>query len=81
MINKERLMRLGNVRPEKVKRIARELVRRFPDKFTTNFEENKKVLSSIASIPSTRLRNSIAGYITRLISIYQSTNSTSQQVK
>ncbi len=74
-------MRLGNVRPEKVKRIARELVRRFPDKFTTNFEENKKVLSSIASIPSTRLRNSIAGYITRLISIYQSTNSTSQQVK
>jgi len=81
VINKERLMRLGNVRPEKVKRIARELVRRFPDKFTTNFEENKKVLSSIASIPSTRLRNSIAGYITRLISIYQSTNSTSQQVK
>ena len=64
-------MRLGNVRPEKVKRIARELVKRFPDKFTTNFEENKKILSSIALIPSTRLRNSIAGYITRLVSISQ----------
>jgi len=67
----ERLMRLGNVRPEKVKRIARELIRKYPDKFTANFEENKKILSSIALIPSTRLRNSIAGYITRLVSISQ----------
>lgn len=64
-------MCLGNVRPEKVKRIARELLRRFPNKFTADFEENKKMLSSIALIPSTRLRNSIAGYITRLVSISQ----------
>ncbi|MEM2341586.1 MAG: 30S ribosomal protein S17e [Candidatus Bathyarchaeia archaeon] len=62
---------MGNVRPEKVKKIARELVKRYPDKFTTNFEENKKILSSLASIPSIRLRNSIAGYITRLISLSQ----------
>lgn len=61
---------MGNVRPEKVKRIARELIRKYPDKFTSNFEENKKILSSMAFIPSTRLRNSIAGYITRLVSIY-----------
>lgn len=64
-------MCLGNVRPEKVKRIARELIRKYPDKFTVNFEENKKILSSIAYIPSTRLRNSIAGYITRLVSLSQ----------
>jgi len=64
-------MHLGNVRPEKVKRIARELIRKFPDKFTADFEENKKILSSIALIPSARLRNSIAGYITRLVSILQ----------
>lgn len=64
-------MHLGNVRPEKVKRIARELVKRFPNRFTANFEENKKILSSIALIPSTRLRNSIAGYITRLVSTSQ----------
>jgi len=62
---------LGNVRPEKIKRMARELIKRYPGKFTTNFEENKKILSSIAFIPSNRLRNSIAGYITRLVSIYQ----------
>ncbi|MCX8170520.1 MAG: 30S ribosomal protein S17e [Candidatus Bathyarchaeota archaeon] len=62
---------MGNVRPEKVKRIARELIRKYPDKFTANFEENKKILSEIAFIPSSRLRNSIAGYITRLASINQ----------
>lgn len=72
-------MRLGNVRPEKVKKIARELIRRYPDKFTMNFEENKRVLSSIAHIPSTRLRNSIAGYITRLVLLSQSTKSSANK--
>jgi len=62
---------LGNVRTEKIKRIARELIRRYPNKFTTNFEENKKILSSIAIVPSSRLRNSVAGYITRLMVISQ----------
>lgn len=69
------MMRLGNVRPEKIKRIARELLRRYPDKFTTNFEENKKIISSIALVPSTRLRNSVAGYITRLVVISQAQSS------
>jgi len=66
---------LGNVRPEKIKRIARELLRRYPNKFTTNFEENKKILSSIALVPSSRLRNSVAGYITRLVVISQAQSS------
>jgi small subunit ribosomal protein S17e len=60
---------LGKVRPEKVKKTARELVKRFPDKFTTDFESNKKVLKSVASIYSTKLTNLVAGYITRLVAI------------
>lgn len=67
---------MGNVRPEKIKRIARELLRRYPDKFTINFEENKKILSSIALLPSIKLRNSVAGYITRLVVISQAQNKT-----
>jgi small subunit ribosomal protein S17e len=74
-------MCLGNVRPEKVKKIARELIRRYSDKFTTNFEENKRALSSIANIPSIRLRNSIAGYITRLVSLSQSMKSSASKNK
>jgi small subunit ribosomal protein S17e len=66
---------LGNVRSEKVKRIARELVRRNPGKFTAGFVENKKLIESLVSIPSKRLRNTIAGYVTRLAVLSQSVTS------
>jgi len=56
---------LRNIRSEKVKKIARELLKKYPDKFTADFEENKKVIASLAKIPVTKLRNNIAGYITR----------------
>jgi len=52
-----------------VKKIAREMVKRYPEKFTTDFESNKKLLESLSKIPSIRLRNRIAGYITRLVAI------------
>jgi len=57
----------GKVRTELVKKIARELVKRFPDKFTTDFETNKKLVEFLTNISSTKLRNRIAGYITRLV--------------
>lgn len=60
---------LGKVRPEHVKKIARELVERYREKFSTDFQTNKKVLGSLAQISSAKLRNRIAGYITRLLSI------------
>jgi small subunit ribosomal protein S17e len=56
----------GKVRIELEKRIARELVERFPDKFTTDFETNKKLVESLTNISSKKLRNRIAGYITQL---------------
>jgi len=62
---------LGNVRPETVKRIAHELIRRYPDKFTSDFDENKKAIASLTNISSTKIRNRIAGYITRLVSLSQ----------
>ena len=60
---------LGKVRQEHLKKIARELVKQYPDKFSLDFQSNKKVVESLAQIPSTKLRNRIAGYITRLVSI------------
>jgi len=54
-----------------VKKIARELVKRYPDKFTTDFEDNKKLVETLVKMSSTKLRNRIAGYITRLIAITQ----------
>jgi len=62
---------LGNVRPERVKRVARELLKLYPDKFTTDFEENKKIIKSLVKIPSVKMRNRIVGYITSLVASMQ----------
>ncbi len=58
---------MGKVRTKVVKRTAKEMLERFPDKFTADFESNKQALIEVADIPSKRLRNRIAGYITRLV--------------
>jgi small subunit ribosomal protein S17e len=57
---------LGKVRTETVKRAAREVVERFPDKFTNEFEANKTAVNEVLIAPSKKLRNRIAGYVTRL---------------
>jgi small subunit ribosomal protein S17e len=60
---------LGKVRPEKVKKIAKELLKRYPDKFSIDFESNKKALASLLTASTVKLRNRIAGYVTRQVAI------------
>jgi len=36
------------------------------DKIAKTFEENKLIVQKLANIPSKKLRNVIAGYVTRL---------------
>ncbi len=67
----EAIESLGKVRTEQVKRIAQELIKRNPDKFSTDFENNKKLVKSLTRISSTKLRNRVAGYVTRLANIMQ----------
>jgi len=59
---------LGKVRPEHVKKIARELLSIHPSKFDTTFQHNKEAVNTLADVPSSKLRNRIAGYITTLMS-------------
>ena len=70
---------MGTVRTELVKRIARELVERFPDKFTTDFEANKKLVESLTNISSTKLRNRVAGYTTRLVTPRQGVEASEEE--
>jgi len=49
---------------DRIKRLSNELLERYHDKFTINFDENKKSISNLATIRSKILRNQIAGYIT-----------------
>ena len=62
---------MGKVRTEHIKREAKQLVQRFPDKFNTDFENNKKLVEEFTNLSSTKLRNRIAGYVTRLVAIMQ----------
>lgn len=58
---------MGNIRTSFVKRKSRELIETHPNVFTTNFDENKTLVSQYSSVSTKHLRNKIAGYITRLV--------------
>ena len=55
---------MGKSRRLKKKRMGEMLLARFPDMFTTDFQENKRLVSDVMEISSTTVRNRIAGYIT-----------------
>jgi len=62
---------MGKVRTKLIKRVARTLLEKYPNLFTRDFQYNKLMVSKLAIIPSKKLRNQIAGYITHLVSISQ----------
>ncbi|MEM1611655.1 MAG: 30S ribosomal protein S17e [Sulfolobales archaeon] len=60
---------MGKVRPTPIKRISRELLEKYPDLFTKDFQKNKEILKTLLRTQSKKLRNQIAGYITHLVKI------------
>lgn len=64
---------MGKVRIGVVKRTARRLVAMYPDLFTEDFEHNKRVVAKLVELESKKLRNQIAGYVTRLVKLYKRT--------
>ncbi len=57
---------MGRIKTRLTKRITNELMVKHGDKLKDNFEENKLIVSQYVTIPSTKIRNVIAGYATRL---------------
>jgi len=72
---------LGNVRTEQIKRIAKELIRRFPDKFSTDFENNKRTVDTLIQGATTKVRNQIAGYITHAFAQVQTAPSPNEKLE
>jgi ribosomal protein S17E len=54
----------GRVRTKTTKRSARIMVEKYYSRLTVDFQVNKRVCDEIAIIPTKRLRNKIAGYVT-----------------
>jgi small subunit ribosomal protein S17e len=55
------------IKPSYIKTIGTELLAKQREYFSNSFDENKVQLSASAIIGSKRVRNRIAGYITRKI--------------
>jgi small subunit ribosomal protein S17e len=55
------------IKPSYIKSMGTELLAKQRDNFSNSFDENKLQLSKSAVIGSKRVRNRVAGYITRKI--------------
>ncbi len=64
---------MGNIRPTYIKRVAIELLKQYPTEFTADYEANKKKVSELTDVRYSRMRNRIAGYVTRYRQLLQST--------
>lgn len=52
----------------KIKVLAKEVIEKFPDKVSADFELNKLLVSQVLTGQvSKKIRNKVAGYITRLV--------------
>ena len=57
---------MGRIKTQMIKAVTFKLLEKHSDRFTKDFNENKQLLAEFASVESVKLRNIIAGYITRL---------------
>jgi small subunit ribosomal protein S17e len=57
---------VGRIKTRPLKRVTREIMEAHGERFTNDFDNNKKLVSEVADVSSKKLRNIIAGYATRL---------------
>lgn len=58
---------MGRIRTHWIKKLSRELVIRYPDRFSTDFENNKTVLNELKLLEEKLVRNKVAGYICKVV--------------
>ena len=58
---------MGKVRTKTVKKSARVIIEKYYTRLTLDFQTNKKICDEVAIMPSKRMRNKIAGYLTHLM--------------
>ncbi|MEW9490796.1 MAG: 30S ribosomal protein S17e [Candidatus Aramenus sulfurataquae] len=56
---------MGNIYTRDIKRVAEELYEKYKDEVTEDFGKNKELVSRYLEVYSKKVRNRIAGYLTR----------------
>ncbi len=58
---------MGSIRTKWIKKMSVNLVSQYPNKFNSDFENNKKVLNELKMSLDKSVRNRVAGYIVRVV--------------
>jgi small subunit ribosomal protein S17e len=58
---------MGRIRTKLIKRLTREIIETHRDALKKDFTENKKILTQLTEMQSKKLRNVLAGSITKTI--------------
>lgn len=53
------------IKPTYIKSIGEDIIKHYDDRHSTDFNDNKALIQEITTIESKRVRNRVAGYITR----------------
>ena len=59
---------MGRIRPTYIKRVSIELINKYPQAFSKDFNNNKEMVGNLTDVKTIPMRNRIAGYITRCLS-------------
>ena len=58
---------MGRIKTTQIKRVTKKLIENHKDEFQKDFNSNKKIVEKFIIVKSKKLRNIIAGYVTRLM--------------
>lgn len=58
---------MGRIKTRLVKAVTHQLLEEYRDSFNTDYEDNKVKVAELTDTKSKKLRNIIAGYVTRII--------------
>jgi len=56
---------MGRIKNIAIKTLGKELIEEHGDKFSEDFEQNKKILETMKQIKSKKVRNTLVGYISK----------------
>ena len=58
---------MGRIRAKWIKNLAGDLVKQYPDRFSKDFKNNKKILEELKIVDSKLMRNRLAGYLVKTV--------------
>ena len=58
---------MGRIKTTLIKRLTLKLYKEYRDQFKEDYEHNKKIVEELTDVESKKIRNVIAGYLTRLV--------------